>query len=155
MQLTCIVQWFYRVAIPQIHVQYILETVPCFFSFPPIVSEKRGSDNIFHMSGPVKTPSFNLASESCRNLEHKYLKQSPSLGSDLINCFISPNFMWRGVNKTLSGGTKVVFMTFLSLGVKAPWSGQSVLVQWKSGSTIPQAYEAGIVCITCLLAQQH
>ncbi|GBN10067.1 hypothetical protein AVEN_273548-1 [Araneus ventricosus] len=84
------------------------------------------------MSGRVKTPSFNLASDSFGNLEHRYMKHSPSLGIHLINCFISSNFICRGGNKSFAGGTEVVFMTLFSPGVKTPRSDQSVLAQWRS-----------------------
>lgn len=61
-----------------------------------------GSDNCFRLLGPVKTLTV---------LEHRYLKNVASLYSDLINCFRSPNLMWRGGNKTFSDGAKVILMT--------------------------------------------
>ncbi|GBN17340.1 hypothetical protein AVEN_141501-1 [Araneus ventricosus] len=84
------------------------------------------------MSGQIKTPSFNLASDSFGNLEHKYMYHSPSLGNYLINCFISPNCIWGGGNKTFSCRAQVVLMTLFSPGVKAPRSDQPLLVQWRS-----------------------
>ncbi|GBN58026.1 hypothetical protein AVEN_70903-1 [Araneus ventricosus] len=95
------------------------------------------------MSGLVKTPSFNLASDSFGNVEHRYLKRSTSLGSDLIRA----NFILRGGNKTFSDGTKVVFMTFFPPTVKAPRSYQSVLAQWRYLSRLSRKHtENGYLC---------
>lgn len=58
-----------------------------------------------------------MDSYSFGKLEHGYLKHFRHLDRDILNCFISRNFISKVGNKTFSGGTKVVFITF-SPGVK-------------------------------------
>ena len=43
-----------------------------------------------------KMPAFNFTILRAGNFWHTYLKQSPVLLRALMNCFISPSFMWSG-----------------------------------------------------------
>ena len=74
--------------------------------------------NILRISGPSKTPALNLASDILDNLIHKYLKQSSSLFSDLMNCFIKPSLICRGGRRIFVGSTKGFCGIFFEPGSK-------------------------------------
>jgi len=81
------------------------------------------------MSGPTKTPSLSLASDSPENFSPKYLKQSPSPSRAFTKCFISPSLMWSGGSRTLLGSTKLSRRTFLLPGTRDVLLGHTSLVQ--------------------------
>ena len=95
-----------------------------------MVEINAGSFSNGRIWGPSKIPALIFSYVSLGNFEQRYLKHSPSLSKALTNCFINPNFLYRGGKSTFSLFTNGTFFRFFSPSTNTFLLGHFLFFQW-------------------------